>query len=181
MKATWDRIHFWLRANAPHVLARLRPGATEEQIQAAEAELGVTFPESVRQTYLIHDGQNGSGGFMEGYEWLSLKGIVYQWRGWKDIVEAGDFEGIQSTPDPGVSDECYNLGWIPLTHSGSGDHQCLDLAPAEGGTMGQVINFFHDDSTREALAPSFAAWLAAFADSLEAGRYNVTEYGLEPA
>src|SRR4051812_40325535 len=37
----WDRIHVWLAANAPEVLASLRPGATDEAICAAEETMAV--------------------------------------------------------------------------------------------------------------------------------------------
>ena len=35
MKTIWDRIHVWLQANAPDVLASLRPGASDEQVRSA--------------------------------------------------------------------------------------------------------------------------------------------------
>src|SRR5215471_12466816 len=85
MKCIWDRIHFWLAGNAPLVLASLRPGATEEQIRAAERELGVTLPEDVKACYRIQDGQNDYDdgyplGFLYGHPWCGLERIVKEWR-----------------------------------------------------------------------------------------------------
>lgn len=37
MKMIWERIDNWLAANAPQVLKSLRPGATDEEIDRAEA------------------------------------------------------------------------------------------------------------------------------------------------
>jgi cell wall assembly regulator SMI1 len=51
----------------------------------------------------------------------------------------------------------------------------LDLDPAPGGVAGQVIQHWHDDASQELLAPSYRAWLEAFADALDAGEYVLTE------
>ena len=47
MKPLFDRIHVWLSAHAPEVLAAFRPGAGEEEILAAEKEIGVALPDAV--------------------------------------------------------------------------------------------------------------------------------------
>lgn len=184
IKATWDRIHTWLAKNAPVVRASLRPPATRQQIQDAEKALGVRFPDEVRQCYLIHDGQDPDHrgyppAFLHGWEWLRLERIVDEYNVWKDLVEGGDFEDAASEPDIGVSEQWYDLGWIPLTYSGAGDHHCLDLAPGPGGQVGQIIEMWHDMAARPIVAASFDAWLKEFADELEAGAYHVTESGLE--
>src|SRR5437773_11692247 len=57
MKIIWDRIHAWLQEHAPLVLDSLNPGASAEQIRAVETELNVTFPDDVRETYRLHNGQ----------------------------------------------------------------------------------------------------------------------------
>ena len=58
MQGTWARIDRWLAEATPDVLDSLQPGATDEQISNTEATLGVTFPEDVRVSYGIHDGQS---------------------------------------------------------------------------------------------------------------------------
>ena len=55
--ATWQRIETWLVQNAPQIMQGLAPGATEEEIAAAEKIPGVALPEEVRDSYRIHDGQ----------------------------------------------------------------------------------------------------------------------------
>lgn len=39
-----------------------------------------------------------------------------------------------------------------------GDGLCIDLDPAPGGTVGQVIRRLHDDDRRERVAASFTQW-----------------------
>jgi hypothetical protein len=55
------------------------------------------------------------------------------------------------------------------------------MAPAKGGTVGQVLDWPHDDSERRVLAASFAAWFERVADKIEKSEYIVTKRGLVPA
>src|SRR5262245_24778912 len=179
MKAVWDRIHVWLRAHAPEVLQSLRPGASEAQLRAAEQAMGVTLPDDVRACYAVHDGQGtgpygSSPGFLYGWEWCSLGRMVEEWRCWKGLLDTGTFDDNVGDPHGLVRPVWWHPGWIPLTCSGAGDNQCLDLAPATGGRVGQVIEMWHDDAHRAVLARSFAAWVAAFADELEDGAYSTS-------
>jgi|GEM_PF-4118631 len=41
-----------------------------------------------------------------------------------------------------------------------GDGLCIDLDPAPGGTVGQVIRRLHDDDRRERVAASFTQWFS---------------------
>ena len=58
MQDIWDRIDNWLLANAPEVLLTLQSGATNEQIRKTEEYLSVSFPEDIKASYLIHNGQS---------------------------------------------------------------------------------------------------------------------------
>jgi cell wall assembly regulator SMI1 len=179
MRATWERIEAWLRTNAPQVYETLRPGATDERIAEAERRLGVVFPEPVRESYRIHDRQSPEGPMLiDAWEFLSLERIVDEWNVWKQLLDGGEFARSRSKPEAGIRPDWWDARWIPLTYSGSGDHHCLDLDPAPGGAVGQVILMWHDSPERPLVAPSFEAWLGRFADDLEAGEYVLSEeYG----
>jgi len=58
-------------------------------------------------------------------------------------------------------------GHSVFASDGGGDSLCLDLAPAEGGTVGQVIAMSHETGDRPVLAKSFAEFLALLAQRLE--------------
>jgi len=79
IEATWHRIDFWLETNVKQVADGLRSGASPDQIADAERRLGVEFPDDVRSSYLLHDGQDG-GALMDMYELLSLDAIVTYWQ-----------------------------------------------------------------------------------------------------
>lgn len=70
------------------------------------------------------------------------------------------------------------LETLQPTHDGAGNHDCLDLSPAAGGNVGQIISMWHDGDARELLAPSFQTWLQTYVEGLESGRLVYAEvYG----
>jgi hypothetical protein len=68
---SWRRIAAWYEANTPPGTLRLPPGASEEMILVAEAEMGLRLPEGLRAFYRLHDGLGGSF-FLHYGEFLSL-------------------------------------------------------------------------------------------------------------
>jgi cell wall assembly regulator SMI1 len=175
MKTIWDRIHVWLAANAPELLASLRPGATDEVIRVAEHEMGVTLPDDVRACYRIHDGQGCKNeeseppGFLYGHHWQSIADILADWRVRKSLVDDGTFGRWRSTSDGSIRTEWWHPAWVPLTMSHTGEWHFLDLAPAPGGDVGQIISWQNDDPGREVEESSFTEWLAGFAEELDLG------------
>jgi cell wall assembly regulator SMI1 len=181
MRSIWERIEVWLADNAPEILDSLQSGATDDVLSEMEAFLNVTFPQDVRNSYALHNGQTlESPGLVEGRELLSLDAIRYHWSVWKELVEDGALTRTKSLPDGPIQNDWWNPKWIPLTYDGNSNHHCLDLNPAPGGDVGQIIMMWHDDPTRSLVASSFGAWLELFAQELEAGEYVYSdeEYAL---
>ena len=138
----------------------LPPGASEKDIAATEAELGVTFPPELRAFYLAHDGGPDSVPVFNGRALLSLKSIVNHWEVWKEVVDAGDAEDDESaTPDPGIQQKWWSPAWIPVTTDFGGNNEMVDTAPAKGGKIGQVICVWHDDDSRSIDGEDFLSWL----------------------
>ncbi|KGF73841.1 hypothetical protein DO97_10665 [Neosynechococcus sphagnicola sy1] len=178
MQEIWARIESWLAANAPQLLDTLQPGASETQIKAVEAVLGIQFPKEVRASYRIHNGQSAYDyGLLDGHELLSLERIQEEWKIWKDLLDGGDFNGEKSDADPGIRSDWWNAQWIPLTYDGAGNHDCLDLNPGEGGNRGQIIEMWHDAPERVIVASSFREWLEQYATGLESGEFIFSEEG----
>jgi cell wall assembly regulator SMI1 len=200
MEEIWERIDSWLKVNAPKVFDTLQLGASDSQIEAVEHALSIQLPEDVKASYRIHNGEQLTSDYRlipELQEFLSLERIQAEWKSQKEVLDSVAAEYVfsphelqalkelfgeeyrenRSIADPGIrSDFCWwYLQWIPLTCSSSGDHYCLDLAPSEGGTVGQIITWFHDDGQRSILAPSFRNWLEDYAAKLESGEYVFSE------
>lgn len=177
MEEILERIENWLRNNAPQVLKTLQSGASKGQISELEEFLAVKFPDDVKSLYLIYNGQSSFDcGLLDDLEFLSLERIKDEWSVWKELLDDGIFQDDDgqdqgSNPDLGIRNVWWSPQWIPLTYDGSGNHYCLDLNPAEGGTNGQIITMWHDDDERKIVAPGFRAWLQQYADGLESGQF----------
>lgn len=70
VKSCWDNLKSWLHSNFPEVLATLRKGASEEDLNEVEKSLKVKLPLATRLIYRLHDGQEISDkllGIIGGY------------------------------------------------------------------------------------------------------------------
>jgi len=191
--ASWTRIDAWLDANAPQVMATLQPGASDEQLADCESKIGQPLPADVKESFRIHDGQvdDTEYGVMDvpaaglmpfvgrsylgepSYELLPLERLVKDWK----MLSGINFGGRKGEPDPGIRDEWYHPGWLPISTNGGGDYFCVDVAPTALGTVGQVITTNHDNRKRRLVAPSFTAYLEQLADGLENGAIYLEEDG----
>ncbi len=179
MLTAWDRIKTWCEQYAPETLAALNPGATDEDFRVAEERFGVTLPAEIRALYAIHNGQREEGqSLLPAGDWLSLDDVYGQWQVWEKLRCDGEFEESRSDPDAEIRADWWNARWIPITNDGGGNHYCVDLAPTDSGTVGQIITMWHDDGSRSVIAISLADWLIQIADDMESGAiiYSPNEY-----
>lgn len=177
MREVWQRIEAALRATAPDLVAQMPDGASAVAIAALEARLGLALPDEVRELYALHDGSGGAEilpqwnyGRVNGVSLLPLNRVVSEREIWIELLDGGDFEGSEATPDGPIKQDWWNRRWVPVTSNGGGDHLCIDLDPAPGGTVGQVIDFSHESGPKSVVASGLRAFLAAYADDLESGR-----------
>jgi cell wall assembly regulator SMI1 len=172
MEEIWRRIEAWLKDNVPEGVILMNPSSTEAEIQQAETTLEIRFPQDFRTFLKIHNGEQWeSRGLMEGWRFHSLDDIVEDWSVWKEIFGSGPFDAGKTRPDPGVRDDWWNPGWIPIVTNDGGDSYCLDMAPDPGGREGQIIWMWHDMSDRSVEASSFRKWMENLAQGMESGKY----------
>ncbi len=176
MKEYWQRFENWLKINAPHLLPKLNPGATQEDIERLEDCIGMTLPADFVEFYKIHNGQvEGSEGFIDSEELMDIDDIIGGSNFWKGLLDSRTFEDdgrqFTSDPDDGVKNNWWNPLWVPFTHDYSGDHICLDLDPTPYGNFGQVIQMRHDSGYRDLYASTFTKWFENYVTGLENGKY----------
>ena len=170
----------YLEAHHPHVAATLGPPTTEAEIAAFEAEVGRRLPEDLRQFYLLADGQRRDGPatdafsavLPDGYAFMPLEWAASDWRMMKALLD-GDPEIGRTEPVPQgpVHDRWWHPAWIPIGSLGNGDLLCVDLDPAPGGDVGQIIEFIHDDLPRPHVARSVTDLLGEFEAGLRDGSF----------
>ncbi|MFF0723841.1 SMI1/KNR4 family protein [Streptomyces sp. NPDC004134] len=132
-------------------------GATEAEIGAAEARLGVALPEEIKVLYRVTRARFADWGEDEeaaervfdtvGFELNSLDGLSiadrsrrrFQW-------EQAAMETAVTGPDAAVQDLVGSPGWIVIGDTGGGDQVAVDLTPGPGGHSGQIIVLSHEQS-----------------------------------
>ena len=157
---SWACLDAWLRSMPDAIPGGFNAPASDDEIQVLEGALGTKLPADFIASLKTHSGQVDQDGVcFEGETLLDIKGILSEWTCWRNLVADGSLDGMMSDPDAGVKDDWYNVRWIPITRNGMGDCVCIDLDPAPGGSIGQVIRVLHDDDRRERVAASFEEWL----------------------
>ncbi|MGL6096438.1 MAG: SMI1/KNR4 family protein [Fimbriiglobus sp.] len=184
MREIWSRIEAILGKQAPALLAKLPPGLSADAIAAVETELGFALPADVRESYAVRDGSGDAGilpqddyGRVNGVKMIPLGWVAGEREEWNDMLDDGEFDGTEAKPEGPAKAEWWNRKWLPFTENGGGDHMCIDLDPAPGGTVGQVIDFRHDAGPRRVPAPSLRVYLEQLAADLETGRLRYDETG----
>lgn len=173
MQDLWERLEAHATKHGRSL--RLRPGASEEAIVAAEQVIGMRFPEDFRASLLLHDGQEPGEGDDRPFEFLpgcsplaTVSAIAAQWKdeqGWA-MAANGDH-----TPE--ILNTVKHPRRIPIagTPWWDGDTTYLDLTPAAAGTIGQVITFT-SECDMSVLGPSFRGALETYIKALDDRSWN---------
>jgi cell wall assembly regulator SMI1 len=145
---SWKLIQKWLKENAPDWKA-LNKGATARQLAHAEQDLGLALPEELKESHRLH---NGGGPLFpssdnSSYCLMPLDEVVQVWQSQKQVRDVGDFDDRRAASADGIRHQWWNDQWIPFADNGAGDLFCIDLAPASGGTVGQVISHNHESAS----------------------------------
>ncbi|WP_405425252.1 SMI1/KNR4 family protein [Streptomyces erythrochromogenes] len=141
-----------LRERLPHAI-----GATEEEISAAEARLGIALPDELKVLYRVTrsrwedlqgDHEAARDAFMAvGCELFDLDGLRVadaasrhcHWR-------FAAMEAVSTPPDAMVQGLVGSPGWIAFGDDGGGDLLAVDLTPGPRGHQGQIIMLSHEES-----------------------------------
>lgn len=174
----WQRISHWYAQNTPEDTLVLAPGASEADIEELEATIGARLPEDFRFSLGLHNGAANEAFLLYHGELLSIAKIIEVWQMYTDMQSnEGWGQGANYETDA-IQGPIRPVYWdglrIPLTDN-SGDAVMLDLKPAAGGQVGQIIEFDHEVGPKGVLAPSFSAWLTQLADELEQGKHVYIE------
>lgn len=147
-----------LRA-AMETLGKLRSPASDKALDAAEQEIGTTFPPLLRRMYRISDGvDHEEGRFfpLEAKQQDYGNGLLTQWRDYRENMdveeEEGGFEGYIGT-------DAYPIGSV------FGDADTFVLRTNQPG----VFEHYPDDGCLEKRCDSLEEWLSSWVRGEEPG------------
>ncbi|MFE3555007.1 SMI1/KNR4 family protein [Streptomyces sp. NPDC059193] len=137
-----------LRERLPDATA----GATDEQIAAAGARLGVALPEELEVLYRMAPGHRHRGDWRDAY---GLVGCDLFTLDQLYVVDGASrsprwaFAATQTAvtrPDAAVQALAGSPGWIAFGDNGGGDRLAVDVTPGPSGHSGQIILIDHEKS-----------------------------------
>ena len=85
---SWRKIERWLEHNYEELLDQLGEGCTQNDINELEHELDCSLPLEVRESLMVHDGQERGGlptGVIFSAMLLDCEEIVQEWRNWRKV------------------------------------------------------------------------------------------------
>jgi cell wall assembly regulator SMI1 len=173
VEAVWARIAAWLRQHTPDEVENLRPPASNRCLNHLEDTTGLRVPPQMEQSYKIHDGfwvEMFLFGEVYGGHLLSLKAIESDWLRWKKVAVECGFADLAAEPLGPIKPRNWNPCWLPVTDAGNGNFFCVDLDPAPGGVIGQIIWYDRVEGPVRVVANGFAEWVEQYATDLEFGR-----------
>jgi cell wall assembly regulator SMI1 len=173
----WSRIEAGLRQTKPLTGLRLGAGASEADIDQLEGTLGDVLPPDFHQSYLRHDG-GYSMEMVSTMEILPLREIIDWWQILEQLLHDEDWarqppyyfteEVVRSGWQVGpVQSVWWHRRWIPFASDVTGNLACLDLAPAAGGTVGQILDWDHECGPSKVLFSGFHYLLDGLAVQVE--------------
>jgi cell wall assembly regulator SMI1 len=132
-------------------------GATEAEIVAAEARLGVALPGEIKVLYRVTHARWADWGDDNeaaqrvfdavGFELGCLDDVSIADRSCRPFRwEHAAMEAAVTGPDAAVQDLVGSPGWIVIGDTGGGDRVAVDLTPGPCGHTGQIIVLDHEQS-----------------------------------
>lgn len=132
-------------------------------IERLKEIMGYELPEAfISILFMNKEQRDNLGEDLNGIKFLSIEEILLNWTIWKELLNSGYFEGCLVDNDKEIQPDWWNIGWLPFTDNGAGDHICIDFNPTNLGVIGQIIEVWHDNNSRRVIASSFQSWLNSF-------------------
>ncbi|WEW56497.1 Cell wall assembly regulator [Emydomyces testavorans] len=87
---SWKKIDKWCEKNYEELFDQMCEGCTQNDVNELEHELDCSLPLEVRESLMIHDGQERGGlptGILFGCMLLDCEEIVQEWKNWRTVNE----------------------------------------------------------------------------------------------
>ncbi len=155
-----QQMESWLAENREDYFANLQPGVTPAQLDQFETEFRLKLPPAFRQLYQWRNGQKIDcyESLVENRMFMSLEDIADAKRCLDPMI------GMDFT-DP----THWRRGWVPFLSNGGGDYLCVDITAKDGGSSGQIREYWHADDDRDVPHDDLREWLTYLVESMEDG------------
>ena len=115
----------------------LFPPASDEELNMAEQELGINFPDDFRSLYKWRNGQQGILFLFDEFRLYSIDEMLEMNRSGREYLTPED---TKVSDDSGVIKDCIgNPNWIQFGDNGGNTILFLDMDPGKQGAVGQLL------------------------------------------
>ncbi|UNI18792.1 Cell wall assembly regulator [Purpureocillium takamizusanense] len=126
---SWKRIDAWAEENYTELWDQLGEGATVNDLNDLEHQLDCSLPQDVRDSLMIHDGQERGGiptGIIFGSMLMDCEEIVQEWETWRKVNHQFLLDGAGAKPTTpskafGGSNEASSSKQRPSSSSSGGN------------------------------------------------------------
>ena len=171
IRECWDVIENWQGFRTDAFLKSLLSGISADDLIRLEDRLDCFLPTSFRQSLLIHEGETGETvGLFCCNSLLASDAILQMSQAFIRLLDEAPSWDLPIATYGCVRADYWHPKWIPFTNASGNPFYALDLYPAEGGAVGQVILVDDDSFSRSVVAESYLEWLSRYCDALDGGR-----------
>jgi cell wall assembly regulator SMI1 len=169
IRSSIERIKAWMKAHDASVLVEnLAPGASPQQIEKVESELGYSLPADLRALWSVNAGQrNEQDGFVGAMDMLGPEAAI------AELESVAMFLGVlrehpTDWTEAGTEKiEVDSNRWLAFAGRGYADMLVVS------GESGRVFTCGKDAPPLHLVATSILDWVEAYADRVEAGGYEI--------
>jgi cell wall assembly regulator SMI1 len=176
-------LRHWLSRHAPRFVESLANPVSDKDLRKCQELLGRELPADYVAFLSDHNGQRPVGNdlgvvltpIFSGLEILGLEfarseySLMLAWPGGFTEFEArGPVRALYA----------HKLWWPITLIFGSSHHHCIDLDPAEGGDVGQIIVADAKDYTRTVIAPSFTDFIDKLLTAAAESGFEISDDGI---
>lgn len=105
---SWRKIDAWAEEHYPELYDQLCEGATHNDLNELEHQLDCSLPQDVRESLMIHDGQERWGtptGIIFGSMLLDCEELVQEWETWRKVNQQYLLDTVGPSKSPGSSSQ----------------------------------------------------------------------------
>jgi len=178
IKQLWQRLETWANNNAPELLDELQGPASDIEIEELEKRLHLILPEDLKESLLIHNGEDDGWPARVFYEYGAYLPVPKIYNMWKKLSSLSKNSERYVDDDEQPSDNRIKLvtfseRWIPVMEQNGDVFWAVDLDPGETGINGQIIEVDWECDSYRVIAESFNDLFFKYVKSLESGKIDI--------
>ncbi|KAM3857281.1 F-box only protein 3 [Diretmus argenteus] len=168
LKKAWEQLKAFLQQRCPRMIASLKEGAKEAELDAIEAQIGCKFPDDYRCSYRIHNGQK-----------LVVPGLMGS-MSLSNHYRSEDLLDVE-TAAGGFQQRKGMRNCLPLTfcfHTGLSQYMALEST--EGRNLSDIFYHCPDQMAQDPSAidmfitgSSFSEWFTTYVNNVVTGEYPI--------